>query len=176
MEVTPEQVIEPSSNYITTQSLTNTSTLRPAVNDHAFSRRKKNACVYIASLAAMLSPLSSNIYLSSTVTISKELKVPIHLIALTITIFMVVQGISPSFWGPLSDIKGRRLTLCCTLVVYLAANLALALTREYGTLLAFRGLQAGGGAATIAIGQLSLTYTRVLRAANNISPSFWDHQ
>jgi MFS family permease len=32
------------------------------------------------------------------------------LISLTITVYMIVQGLAPSFWGPLSDTKGRRIT------------------------------------------------------------------
>ncbi|KAH8194377.1 hypothetical protein TruAng_011460 [Truncatella angustata] len=82
---------------------------------------------------------------------SEEVGVPIHKITLTLTVYMVVQGVSPSFWGPLSDVKGRRLVFCCTLVLYLIANICLAVTRDYGSLAAFRALQAAGGAATIAI-------------------------
>lgn len=43
----------------------------PDTLKHAFSKRKKRFCVAVASLASMLSPLSSNVYLSSTLTISK---------------------------------------------------------------------------------------------------------
>lgn len=121
-------------------------------SEHVFSRRKKKLFVYVASLAAMLSPLSSNVYLSSTVTISKELGVPVRMIALTLTVYMVVQGVAPSFWGPLSDTKGRRPILGCTIIVYVIANIALALIKDYRSLLAFRALQAFGGAATISIG------------------------
>ncbi|KAK9424169.1 putative Major facilitator superfamily domain-containing protein [Seiridium unicorne] len=118
---------------------------------HVFSRSKKKICVCIASLAAMLSPLSSNVYLASTVTISNDLGVPIHMIALTITVYMAVQGIAPAFWGPLSDAKGRRPIFFCTILLYIIANLCLALTRKYACLMAFRALQAAGGAATISI-------------------------
>jgi MFS family permease len=41
---------------------------------------------------------------------SKDLKVSLSLISLTITVYMIVQGLAPSFWGPLSDTKGRRIT------------------------------------------------------------------
>jgi MFS family permease len=36
--------------------------------------------------------------------------VSLSLVSLTITVYMIVQGLAPSFWGPLSDTKGRRIT------------------------------------------------------------------
>ncbi|KAL1849447.1 hypothetical protein Plec18167_006559 [Paecilomyces lecythidis] len=64
---------------------------------------------------------------------------------------MVVQGIAPSFWGPWSDIYGRRVIFIGTLAVYASANLALAFTVNYPMLLVLRGVQAAGSAATISI-------------------------
>jgi MFS family permease len=90
----------------------------------------------------------------SWLTVVQELKVSVHKIALTMTVYMVVQGLAPSFWGPLSDAKGRRLIFCCTISVYIIANLFLALSMSYKCLLALRALQAAGGAATISIGKL----------------------
>ena len=57
-----------------------------------------------------------------------------------------------SFWGPLSDTKGRRITFIGTFVVYLISNIALALVPNFGGLMALRAIQAAGSAATISIG------------------------
>jgi MFS family permease len=65
---------------------------------------------------------------------------------------MLVQGIVPSFWGPLADAYGRRPIFLSTLLVYLVANIGLALPGNYAVLMVFRGLQAAGSASTIAIG------------------------
>jgi MFS family permease len=65
---------------------------------------------------------------------------------------MVFQGLAPSFWGPSSDAYGRRPILIATLLVYVVANIGLALSRNFATLMAFRGIQAVGSSATIAIG------------------------
>ena len=66
---------------------------------------------------------------------------------------MVVQGLAPSFWGPLSDDPcGRRLIFTLILPVYVAANVGLAFTTNYPMLLVFRGVQATGSATTISIG------------------------
>jgi MFS family permease len=65
---------------------------------------------------------------------------------------MVVQGIAPSIWGPISDARGRRPVFIGTFLVYLAANVGLAFSHNFGVLMFFRALQAGGSAATISIG------------------------
>lgn len=65
---------------------------------------------------------------------------------------MIVQGIAPTFWGSISDTSGRRPVFIGTMVVYIIANIALAVSTNYGELMAFRALQAAGSAATISIG------------------------
>ncbi|KAE9370433.1 MFS general substrate transporter [Stipitochalara longipes BDJ] len=119
---------------------------------HVFSLAKKKQMVYIVSLAGLFSPLSSNIYFPALGQISKSLNVSLSLISLTITVYMIVQGLAPSFWGPLSDTKGRRITFIGTFLVYLAANIGLAFSNNFITLMVFRGIQAAGSAATISVG------------------------
>lgn len=69
--------------------------------------------------------------------------------------YMAVQGLAPSFWGPLSDTRGRRLTFIGTFVVYLIANVGLAVNGSFAGLMVFRALQAFGGAATISVGMFT---------------------
>ncbi|GFF54236.1 MFS antiporter QDR2 [Aspergillus lentulus] len=115
------------------------------------SKKQKWNIVIFVSLAGSLSPLSSNIYFPAIETISTDLGVNASLVALTITIYMVVQGVAPSIFSTLSDTCGRRLTFTICLVIYTAANLALAFTSSYPMLMVLRGLQAAGSAATISI-------------------------
>jgi MFS family permease len=84
--------------------------------------------------------------------ILQALHTSVELIALTVTICMLFQGQAPSFWGPLADNYGRRPVLLCTLVVYVLADLGLALSSSFPTLMIFRGIQAIGSVLTIAIG------------------------
>ena len=115
------------------------------------SRKQKWNLVILASLAGSFSPLSSNIYFPAVDSISAELGVSLSLVALTITIYMVVQGIAPSIFAVFSDSYGRRLTFTVSLAIYTAANIGLAFTPNYAALMALRGLQAAGSAATISI-------------------------
>ncbi|KAJ5736371.1 uncharacterized protein N7483_001496 [Penicillium malachiteum] len=119
---------------------------------HVFTRSRKLQMVCIVSLAAIFSPLSSNIYFPALKTISKELDVSMSLTTLTVTVYMIVQGLAPSFWGSFSDAIGRRGIFIGTFIVYIIANIALGVSNNYGELMAFRALQAAGSAATISIG------------------------
>lgn len=65
---------------------------------------------------------------------------------------MTFQGLAPSFWGPIADSIGRRPVLISTLIVYIIANIGLALTRNFAGLMVLRALQAIGSSSTIAIG------------------------
>jgi MFS family permease len=118
---------------------------------HILSNKQKWNLVIFVSLAASFSPLSSNIYFPAIDAISRDLGVNASLIALTITVYMVVQGIAPSLLGAFSENYGRRLTFAITLTIYTAANLALAFTSNYAMLMVLRGFQAAGSAATISI-------------------------
>ncbi|KAJ5375890.1 hypothetical protein N7509_012776 [Penicillium cosmopolitanum] len=124
---------------------------QPEERYHILSNKQKWNLVILVSFAGSFSPLSSNIYFPAVDTISRDLGVNRSLIALTITVYMVVQGIAPSLLGAFSDAYGRRLTFTITLTIYAVANLALAFTTNYPMLMVLRGLQAGGSAATISI-------------------------
>ncbi|KAK4465085.1 major facilitator superfamily domain-containing protein [Cladorrhinum samala] len=119
---------------------------------HVFSRREKWCAVWIVSLAGLFSPLSSNIYFPALGDISLHTNTSLAAVSLTITTYMAVQGLAPSIWGPLSDTRGRRLTFIGTFVVYLIANVGLAVNGSFAGLMVFRALQAFGGAATISVG------------------------
>ncbi|KAJ8064641.1 hypothetical protein OCU04_006964 [Sclerotinia nivalis] len=119
---------------------------------HIFSMAQKKQLVYLVSFAGLFSPLSSNIYFPSLKEISTDLHVSLSLVSLTVTVYMIVQGLAPSFWGPISDTKGRRITFMGTFIVYLASNIGLALSKDFTSLMVLRAIQAAGSAATIAVG------------------------
>ncbi|CAG8318246.1 unnamed protein product [Penicillium nalgiovense] len=119
---------------------------------HVFTRPRKLLMVIIVSFAAIFSPLSSNIYFPALSDVAEELNISMSLATLTITVYMIMQGLAPSFWGSFSDVLGRRVVFIGTFAVYIVSNIALAVSTNYGELMAFRALQAAGSAATISIG------------------------
>ncbi|RFU30458.1 hypothetical protein B7463_g5850, partial [Scytalidium lignicola] len=139
-------------NYSSKYSIYSIEKPLPQPPYHVFTAAKKKQLVYIVSLAGLFSPLSSNIYFPALGQIATDLSVDIKLVSLTITVYMVVQGLAPSFRGPLSDTQGRRITFVGTFLVYLISNVGLAFSNSFVMLMIFRGVQAAGSAATISIG------------------------
>lgn len=80
------------------------------------------------------------------------------LTTLTVTVYMIVQGLAPSFWGSFSDVLGRRAIFIGTFAVYIIANVALGVSSSYAELMVFRAVQAAGSAATISIGTFSFYF------------------
>lgn len=76
--------------------------------------------------------------------------------SLTITSYLVIQGISPLFWGPLSDTIGRRPIYIASFSVYIVANIILSFSPNFPVLLIARGLQSAGSASTVSIGMYLL--------------------
>lgn len=118
----------------------------------AFLPHIKLMIVIFAAVSGFMSPFSSNIYVPALDTISKELSISRADTLLSVTTYLIFQGLAPSFWGPLSDTLGRRPILVCTFTVLLGANLGLAFTNTFWLLLVLRMLQAFGASSAIAIG------------------------
>ena len=134
-----------------------------------FDRRQKALIVLIVSFAAtckfrravgqdtradtdLVSGISSNIYFPAIPAISTDLHVSTELVNLTVTSYLIFQGIAPSLWGTISDVKGRRIAYISTFTIYLAACIGLAASKSYAALIVLRCLQSTGSASTIAIG------------------------
>ena len=64
----------------------------------------------------------------------------------------IFQGIAPSFVGNFSDTYGRRPAYLFGFIVYLGANIGLAVQDSYAALIVLRCLQSSGSSGTIALG------------------------
>lgn len=106
--------------------------------------------------AAMFSSLTVQIYLPSLNLLADTFGVTETEINLTVTSYMVVQGIVPMVFGGVSDRMGRRPAFISCLIIYTAANIGLAMATSYSVLLGLRCLQAAGAAATQALAQAVL--------------------
>ncbi|ERF71822.1 hypothetical protein EPUS_01737 [Endocarpon pusillum Z07020] len=124
----------------------------PTVPYTVFSRSTIRLLTALIGTASIFSSLSANIYFPSISALSRSLHTSIQKINLTITLYIVVQAISPALLGGLADNIGRRLIYLISFSVYVFANLGLALQNEYPALLVLRMLQSFGCSAAIAIG------------------------
>jgi MFS family permease len=71
---------------------------------------------------------------------------------ISITVYMIFQAISPTFWGTIADSYGRRPVYLSTMLIYCGACIGLALSPNYTALLIFRMMQAFGSSSVIAVG------------------------
>ncbi|KAI0081828.1 MFS general substrate transporter [Panus rudis PR-1116 ss-1] len=119
-----------------------------------FSTNEKWLIVAMASIGGLFSPLTSNSYFPAIPTISQQFHKSIELINLTVTVYVVFQGIAPMLWGSISDRLGRRpiFLICLLFLALTCVGVALTPTNAYWLLLFLRCLQAFGSASTIALG------------------------
>lgn len=112
----------------------------------------------LTAFSGLFSPLTANIYFPAIPAISKAFHKSTELINLTVTMYMILQGVAPMVWGTISDRRGRRpITAICLLILSLSCiGLALTPTSDYWLLMVLRCLQAAGSASTIAIGSILL--------------------
>jgi MFS family permease len=122
-----------------------------AVYSH-FSKAQKRGIVFLTAFVSLFSPLSSFIYYPSMTFIANDLRVSIELMNLTITSFMIISGIAPTLLGEMADFIGRRPVYIIMLIVYVCANIALALQHSYPALLLLRMAQSFGSSGEEDIG------------------------
>jgi MFS family permease len=116
-----------------------------------FSPGMKRWIVAMNCVSAFMSPITANIYFPAIPTLARDLGVSVDKINLTLTTYMILQGLSPTLFGEFGDIAGRRPAFIIAFTIYLGANIGLALQRNYDALLVLRMLQSGGSSGTIAL-------------------------
>ena len=123
---------------------------RPAYS--VFSNHQKGYIVFMVAIGGFYSPLSANIYFPVLNVLARDLHVSNALINLTLTSYMILQAFSPTIFGDLGDMTGRRPAYVIGFIIYIAANIGLALQNNYVALLILRCVQSAGSSGTIALG------------------------
>lgn len=112
---------------------------------------QKRVIVLSAALMAFFSPLTAQIYLPALTSIANDLHITDSQVNLTITTYMILQGVTPMFIGSLADSGGRRPAFFLCFVIYIGANIGLALAPSYDAILGLRCLQSAGSSSTVAL-------------------------
>ncbi|KAF4447791.1 putative MFS transporter [Fusarium austroafricanum] len=122
------------------------------MSDDVFSvygRWPKRLMIVSVSLFALLATMATGMYYPALPTVANDLGVTITDVNLSVTTFMILQGIAPTFVGSFSDSSGRRLAYIACFSTFLIANIALALQNTYAGLLAPRCVQSAGAGGLI---------------------------
>ena len=117
-----------------------------------FGERQRQFIVVMVACGGFFSPLSANIYFPALNSLASDLKVSNELINLSLTSYMIFQGLAPTIFGDLADMTGRRPTYILGFIIYIGANVGLALQNNYAALLVLRCLQSSGSSGTVALG------------------------
>ncbi|POS75161.1 hypothetical protein DHEL01_v206447 [Diaporthe helianthi] len=117
-----------------------------------FTKWQKIYITYLLGFLTLASSLTANIYLPLILLLAEQYHTSGQAINLTITVYVIFQGISASFWSPLSDVFGRRPVFILTFGLYTAASLGLALSKgSYTALILLRATQSVGGSAVLSL-------------------------
>ncbi|KAJ5823192.1 Major facilitator superfamily domain general substrate transporter [Penicillium robsamsonii] len=151
----PEAAAEGGSDSPATEARVETTETAP--NDFQplfseFSKYEKLFVMVMVTLASFFSHLSGQIYYPVMPTLVGNYHLTPELINLTITTYMIFQGLTLSFMGTFADTWGRRPSYIIAFAVYTAANIGLALQNSFAALLVLRCLQSAGSSGTVAFG------------------------
>ncbi|KAJ4490543.1 major facilitator superfamily domain-containing protein [Lentinula aciculospora] len=133
-----------------------------------YTKKEKWLIVLLIAISGLFSPLTANVYFPAIPSIADAFHKSTELINLTVTMYMVFQGISPMLFGALADNVsvwnlrlvyllhkvGRRIIYasCLLILSITCVGLALTPTSAYWLLLLLRCFQSTGSASTIALG------------------------
>jgi DHA1 family 2-module integral membrane pump EmrD-like MFS transporter len=113
-------------------------------NFSEFNSSQKKFLVISIILLVVLGQLAITLYLPSMPNMVSYFKTDNLHIQLTLTLYLAGYGISQFFYGPLSDIYGRRLVILVGLSIFFIANLLAVFATTFGVFLSSRILQGIG--------------------------------
>ncbi len=131
-----------------------------------FTERRKMVITAVLSLCGFLAPISSTTILAAIPEVAETYNTTGSIINLSNALYLIFMGLSPSLWGPISTIYGRRWTCIITAVLFFAFSIGTALAPNLAAYFIFRMLTAYQGTAFLIIGTSCLgdIYTPTNRA------------
>ncbi|KAH8911879.1 MFS general substrate transporter [Coniochaeta sp. PMI_546] len=112
--------------------------------------------VVLMSFCSFLAPISSTSVLAATPEVAEEYGTTGSIVNITNAIYMLMMGISPIVWGPLSEVYGRRMISQITSVLFCVCSIGTALAPNLAAFFIFRILTAFEGTAFILVGSACL--------------------
>lgn len=119
----------------------------------ALSAQRRRLILAIVTAAGFFGPLAAGIYLPALPILQKEFKTSVTTINATVTVFMAVLAVAPLFWASWADYGGRKPLYLVSLLIYMAANILLAvLPASLAALFILRIVQGFGAASVLSLG------------------------
>ncbi|GMM55699.1 hypothetical protein DAKH74_023150 [Maudiozyma humilis] len=116
-----------------------------------FTKSQKWGLVAQCAFTGFFSSIAGAIYYPALTIIEDDFHITPEQANITIVVYFLFQGISPSIMGSMADTYGRRPIVCTSVLVYCCACVGLACAQNYSQIIGLRCLQAAGIAPVIAI-------------------------
>ncbi|KAI8078699.1 major facilitator superfamily domain-containing protein [Halteromyces radiatus] len=121
-------------------------------NPQNWSSKKKLLNFIVVFCNSFISFFSSSIYVPAILSVQQYFHTSITAMNATIALYILISGVAPLFWAPLSERIGRKPTYILSMVLYTVFSVLCGVSRNLGMFFAFRLLQAVAASAAQAIG------------------------
>ncbi|KAJ9190820.1 hypothetical protein DTO164E3_4195 [Paecilomyces variotii] len=121
-----------------------------------FSRARKIGIVAILSFCSFLAPVSSTSILSAVPEVASTFNTTGSVINASNALYMVFMGMAAMFWGPLSQVWGRRPICIASAFLFFAFSIGTALSPNLASYYIFRVLTAFQGTSFLVVGSSAI--------------------
>ncbi|KAF5362914.1 hypothetical protein D9758_007099 [Tetrapyrgos nigripes] len=129
----------------------------PVADDpRTWSVVRKNFVLFLCTFGSVISGLAQNIQTPAIEDMEAELSATPSQISLSISLFLLCQGVMPLIWSAISEVKGRRAVYISSLSFFTVGSIIVAASKSISLVIGFRCLQAGGSSAVSSIGAATL--------------------
>ncbi|ODV64177.1 MFS general substrate transporter [Ascoidea rubescens DSM 1968] len=116
-----------------------------------FTTKFKYFIIILCSMSGFWSAIAAPIYYPSLPKVQETFGISEKIANISVVVYFIFQGIAPSIIAPFADLYGRKPAILVCSLLYIGANVGIALSNNYGLMLFFRCFQATGIAPVIAI-------------------------
>jgi len=117
------------------------------------TKLQRNLILTAIALIAFLLPFCDTMYLPALNSIVISLNTSTTLVAISVSIYLLMNGFSSLLWGSVSDRFGRKITLIVSLAIFIAATIVCIFAATIAVLIVFRAIEGATISATLVVGQ-----------------------
>ena len=114
------------------------------------SRRIVHLALLLGLITA-IGPFAIDSYLPALPTLGASLQASPAAVQMSLTVFFIVIGVCQLFYGPISDVFGRKPPIYAGLMIFAVSSIGCALAPTIEVLIAFRAMQAFGACAGMVV-------------------------
>lgn len=154
-----QQIATPGPTTSSTQTSIKSSTVdlpsHPIESDdiyNRFTKRRKVGMTAVVAFCSLCSPFSTTCILSCVPEIAQDFDTTGSVINITNAAYLLMMAISPLYWGPMSQVYGRKPIYIASSFGYLIGCLGTSLSKNLVMFIVFRCLTAFAGSSFLAVG------------------------